>query len=83
MEVRELFKFASPAEVLVAMKVYTCSFHGSNLWELGSNMSKQVFNAWGTAVRLAWNVPRATRSYFVDNSLSLGLTSERVDILSK
>ena len=49
LEIREVFNFASPAEILVAMKVYTCSFYGSNLWVLGGNMSEQVFNAWGTA----------------------------------
>ena len=83
LEIREVFNFASPAEILVAIKVYSCSFYGSNLWELGGNMSQQVFNAWGTAIRLAWNVPRATRSYLVDHVLSPGLTSVRTDIFSK
>ena len=34
LETRELFSFASPAEVLRALKVYTCNFYGSNLWDL-------------------------------------------------
>ena len=61
LEVRELFSFASPLEILTAQKVYTCSFYGSNLWDLGGNMASQVYNSWGTGVRLAWDVPRATR----------------------
>ena len=83
LETRELFNFASPAEVLRALKVYNCSFYGSNLWELGGNMANQVYNAWGTATRLSWGVPRATRSYLVDNVLCPGLTSVKDDILAK
>ena len=83
LEVREVFSFASPMEVLSALKVYTCSFYGSNLWELGGRMANQVYNSWGTAVRLTWSVPRATRSYLVEQVLSPGLTSVRTDILAK
>ena len=83
LEIRELFSFASPAEVIRALKVYSCSFYGSNLWELGSNMAEKVYNAWGTAVRLSWSVPRATRSYLVDHVLSPDVSSARVDILAK
>ena len=83
LEVRELFSFASPLEILTAQKVYTCSFYGSNLWDLGGNMASQVYNSWGTGVRLAWDVPRATRGYLVQHVLSGGLSSARVDILSK
>ena len=32
-------------------------------------------------MKLAWNVPRATRTYFVDHLLSGGLSSTRVDIM--
>ena len=46
-------------------------------------MANQVYNSWGTAVRLAWSVPRATRSYLVEQVLSPGITSVRVDILAK
>lgn len=52
------------------MKVYTASFYGSNLWELDSQMARQVYSAWGTAVRLAWSVPRGTRGYIEKNLLS-------------
>ena len=83
LDVRETFSFASPMEILVALKTYTCSFYGSNLWELGGQMAQQVYNSWGTAVKLAWSVPRATRSYMVEHVLCPDLTSVRVDILSK
>jgi hypothetical protein len=83
LDVRETFKFASPVEILRAVKVYTCSFYGSNLWDLGGPMAGQVYTAWDTCVRLAWSVPRATRGYLVHHVLSEGMTSARVDILSK
>ena len=83
LEVREMFSFASPAEVLRTLKVYTCSLYGSNLWELGGDMANQVYNAWWTGVRLAWDVPRATRSYLAHHVLCPDLTSVRVDVLSK
>lgn len=83
LEVREVFNFASPSEILNAEKIYTCSFYGSNLWDLCGNMAGQVFSSWWTGVKLAWDVPRATRGYLAQHVLSGGLTSVRVDILSK
>ena len=46
-------------------------------------MANQVYNSWGTAVRLTWSVARATRRYLVEQVLSPGLTSVRTDILAK
>ena len=82
-QVREMFKFASPVAVFTAMKVYCCSFYGSMLWDLGGQGASQVFNAWTTAVKLTWAVPRATRSYLVQQVLDAGLTSAKVDILAR
>ena len=46
-------------------------------------MAKQVYSAWGTAVRQAWEVPRGTREYIVKSLLSPDTTYARVDILSR
>ena len=46
-------------------------------------MAEKVYNAWGTAVRLSWSVPRATRCYLVDHALCPDVSSARVDILAK
>ena len=43
-EIRELFKSAAPAEVIKALKVYTSSFYGSNLWDLGGLKARQVYS---------------------------------------
>ena len=53
------------------------------LWELGSEMALQYFNAWNPCVKLAWQVPRASHTYFIDHLLSCGLTSVRRDTLAR
>ena len=56
-EVRETFGFASPSEILQAVKLYMGSHYGSMLWELDSDMATKYFNAWTICVKLAWQVP--------------------------
>ena len=82
-EIRESLSFASPVEILSAMKVYCSSFYGSMLWDLGGDGASKVFNAWNTGVKLTWGVPRATRSYLVQTVLDGGFTSAKVDILTR
>ena len=82
-EVRETFQFASPVEVLQALKVYCSSFYGSMLWDLAGNGASQVFNAWNMAIKLTWDCPRETRNYLVQQVLSCGMTSARLDIMSR
>jgi hypothetical protein len=53
------------------------------LWDLGGEGARQVFNSWKTAVKLAWEVPRGTRTYLVQRVLSSGVMSARCDILAR
>ena len=53
-EIRETFNFASPNEVILALKVYCTSFYGCMLWDLGGEKASQLFNAWKTAIKLTW-----------------------------
>ena len=80
-EIRETFGFASPVQVIQAVKVYTCDFYGAMLWDLGSDQVQQLFRCWYTCVKLAWIVPRACHTYLVDNLLSAGLSSVKEDIM--
>ena len=80
-EIREIFGFASPVQVLQAVKVYICDFYGAMLWDLESDQVQQLLRCWYTCVKLAWNVPRATHTYFVDNLLSTGLSSTMIRYL--
>jgi hypothetical protein len=82
LEIREQFSFAHPMEVLGAVKVYCCDHYGSMLWDLQGDLVSKYFNSWKTCVKLAWGVPRATHSYFLDY-LSGGLVTVRRDVLAR
>ena len=82
-EVRDTFDFAQPNQILSAVTTYCCSMYGSMTWPLFSVKATQVFNCWSTCVKLAWDVPRATHTYLVDNLLSGGLPSIRSSILAR
>jgi hypothetical protein len=82
-QIREVFKFAAPSEVLKSMRIYSNSFYGSSLWNLAGEKAKQVYSAWNHTVRLIWGCPLWTRTYFVQQLLCCGQTSAKVDILSR
>lgn len=82
-ECRESFGFASPCDVLKAVKVHVGSHYGSNLWQLDSPVAEQYYAAWRTCVKLAWHVPRAAHTYLIDHLLANGLSSVKTDIMSR
>ena len=43
-QIRDQFKFASPAEIVKALKVYSNVFYGYNLWDLGGHTTHQVYS---------------------------------------
>ena len=82
-QIREQFKFAAPAEIIKAMKVYSNSFYGSNLWDLDGERAHQVYTAWNSAVKVVWGCPLQTRSYFLHETLYCGYSSAKTDILCR
>ena len=82
-EIRQTFKFASPVEIMRALKIYCSSFYGAMLWDLTGEGASQVFNAWTTAVKLSWDCPRDTRTYLVQQVLSCDQTTARADALTR
>ena len=82
-EIRETFFFAHPVEVLKAVKMFAGDLYGGNLWQLRGDKAQQVFNAWNTCIKLAWQVPRGTHTYMVDMLLSCGISHVRNDILAR
>ena len=82
-EIREVFKNAAPEELLKALKVYSSSFYGSSLWDLDGIKAKQIYSSWNLTVKLVWGCPPWTRTYFVQQILSCGFTSAKVDIFSR
>ena len=79
-DIREMFSFANPGQVLDAVSVYASHFYGSMLWDLYSEGAGQVYRSWNTCVKLAWDTPRMTHNLFVE-MLSGDLPSVRKQIL--
>ena len=82
-EIRTMFQWAGPAEIMRALKLYLSSFYGAMLWDLAGERARQVFSAWNTAVKLTWDCPRATKTFLLQNTLSCDMSSARTDILGR
>ena len=81
-DVREMFSFAQPNQIITAVKTYCCSMHNCMTWPLYSDMARQFYNCWNTCVKLAWDVDRGTKTFLVENLLAGGLPSMRASILA-
>ena len=64
-----MFKFVAPAEVLKALQIYSNSFYGSCLWDLGREKAKQVFTVWNYkyTVKLVWGAQHGPQHIFFSN----------------
>ena len=82
-DIADTFGFANPVEILTATKLYACSLYGSMTWNLFGDRAGQLFRSWNTCVKLAWNVPRSTHTYFVSHLLCGGHNSLRVDVMGR
>jgi hypothetical protein len=83
-EVRDTFSFASPPEVLTALDKYCTSYYGCLAgWDLGCTASKSFFSAQQVGVKLAWGVPRGTRTYLLQQCLAPGATSARAEVMAR
>ena len=82
-EIRTMFQWAAPAEVMRALKLYLSSFYGAMLWDLSGEKARQVYTAWNTAVKLTWECPRETKTFLLQNVLSTDMTTARTDILGR
>ena len=69
-EVKETYGFLHPRELQRVVLTFCSSFYGSNLWDLGSDECRKIFNLWNSSVRDLYDVPRNTRTYIVENLLS-------------
>ena len=82
-DIRETFSFAHPDQILRATSLYAGHFYGSMLWDFTSEMCGQVFRSWNTCVKLAWDVPRSTHTYLVDQLLAVNHCSIKKQLLSR
>ena len=54
-EIRNMFWFAIPIQVLKAVQTYSAHNYGSMLWDLYVDAAGQMFRSWNTCGKLAWN----------------------------
>ena len=59
-DLREIFSFAHPEQIIKAGQVYASDVYGFMLYDLSSQASQSYMKSWNTFVKLAWNVPRST-----------------------
>ena len=82
-DIREMFAWAHPMQVLQATTVYSTSFYGSMLWNLYGEEANMVYRCWNTAAKLAWDLPRSTFTFLVDRVLTGDLPSVRECLLTR
>ena len=58
--------FASPLVKMEMISMYASSFYGSPLWKLFDGPCDKLYAAWNNAVKEAFNIPRATHRYFIE-----------------
>ena len=80
-EIREMFSFAHPIQILQSVSTYAAHFYGSMLWNLYGHGANSVFRSWNTCVKLCWGIPRWSHNYFVEHALSPCLPHVRQQIL--
>ena len=82
-DIRDMFRFAHPSQVISALEKYCDDHYGLMLWDLYDDYAGKYFRCWNTAIKLCWNCPRATHTYLVTHMLGCGVPSIRVKILAR
>ena len=83
LDIRDMFAWAHPMQVLQATQVYSTSFYGSMLWDLYGEEANKVYRCWNTAAKLTWDVPRNTFTFLVDKVLTGDMSSVREGLLTR
>ena len=60
------FHFANPQVKMKMFSIYSNSFYGSSLWNIFNGTCDRLFTAWNIAVRMAFDLPRGTHRYFIE-----------------
>lgn len=82
-DIREVFQFAHPEQIIKACQVYVSDAYGFMLYDLASQASQSYLKSWNTFVKLAWDVPRSTYTYLVENVLADKFVPFRKQIYSR
>ena len=82
-KVRESFDFAHPADQITTVDKYCSAAYGSNLWNFTETEANMFTNSWKMGHKIAWKVPRACRSYLVDNVLAPHVDNMKASLLHR
>ena len=82
-EIRDIFSFADPPQVLSAVRLYAGHMYGSMLWPLNSDMVGQFCRSWNTCVKLTHGCPRSTKTWLVENLLAPEFTPVKIEIMAR
>ena len=82
-EIRDIFSFAEPEQVLKAVRVYAGHHYGSMLWDLDGEMCGQYCRSWSTCVKLTFNVPRSTHTFLVENLLASDFVPIKTELMAR
>ena len=63
---RQEFHYVEPEVFVKILNIYAASFYGSSLWDIFSPDCERLFAAWNVAIRMCFDVHRATHRYFIE-----------------
>ena len=82
-QVRSQFGFASPPQIVTAVRLLCCHAYGSVLWRLESPASTAFFNSYSSCIRRIYSLPLNTFNYLVEGHLTSGLAPLRNLVLAR
>ena len=82
-EIRDVFSFANPPQVLSAVRLYAGHMYGSMLWPLDSNMVGQFCRSWNMCVKLTYDCPRSTKTWLVDKFLASEFVPVKIELMAR
>ena len=65
-ELLQEFPMAHPQLKCRINQIYNSSFHGSVMWDLTGENTKQLINSWSVAVRHMWELPLNSYRFFIE-----------------
>ena len=56
-----------PCVLIKLVRIYFCSFYGSNLWDFYDDFTNKLFITWNNCIRDFYNLPYATHRYILQD----------------
>ena len=75
---RQEFHYVEPEVFVKILNIYAASFYGSSLWDIFSPDCERLFAAWNVAIRMCFDVHRATHRYFIEEMSDKVMLCSRV-----